>query len=620
MCGICGIAGASDKKLVLKMADTLGHRGPDAQGVFTDKGISLAHKRLAIIDLSARGKQPMSNEDGTVWVTFNGEIYNFKELRSQLERMHRFKSGSDTEVLVHAYEQWGEDFVSRLRGDFAFALWDSETKKLLLARDFPGVCPLYYHFDARGKILYFASEIKAILAAGIKRKPNAEALNDFLSLQYSVGPQTLFEGVLKVQPGELVVFSKGVLRKKKFFSLPRASPAEKSEGQWISQLSESFAKSVERRLLSDVPLGVYLSGGLDSSYTAAVMASLSDKVKTFSVDFGMDSSDDKFSRLVAEKLGTEHKELRVDSSNYGVFPQVAWHMDEPAADIAALPTFLMAQKAKKHVTVVLTGDGGDEVFGGYERYARLSLLNKWNWAAKHLKHVPFTLGSFGDVDRAKEILENSGDKPRLLLSYSAALSEKEKKQFASPTLSESNKTLSKTAPFFGRGDFRSQMMDFDLRTLLPDDYLMKVNKASMAFGLEPRVPFLDRDFLLLTQTLPSRLKVDGLKTKVLMRKLVSSALPPAVVKRRKQGFNTPTLKWLAAGLGEIAEQMLESPQAQKRGLFEKGFVRKVLENAEKKETLWGKRFWTLFSLECWHRIFIDADKPAKPSSFRRLDA
>lgn len=620
MCGICGVAGLEDKRLVNRMADAIGHRGPDSEGVFADKGITLGHKRLAIIDLSARGKQPMSNENGTVWVSFNGEIYNFKELRSQLGERHSFKSDSDTEILVHAYEQWGEGFVSRLRGDFAFALWDSRGKKLLLARDFPGVCPLYYYHDPKNKRLYFSSEIKGLLAAGVRRKANLEALNDFLSLQYSLGPQTLFEGVFKVQPGELIVFSKGVLKKKKFFSLPSASPEEKSEGQWISDLSESFAKSVERRLLSDVPLGVYLSGGLDSSYAAAVMSRLGGKVKTFSVNFGLDSDDVKFSRMVAENLGTEHTELQVDSSNYRAFPQVAWHMDEPAADIAALPTYLMAQQAKKHVTVILAGDGGDEVFGGYARYSRLAALNKWHWAVKHFKHLPVALGSFGDRERAKEILESSGDKAELLLSYSSAVSEKEKAQFALAKLRAGNKTLSKISPFFAKGDFLSQMAGFDLCTLLPDDYLMKVNKASMAFGLEPRVPFLDQDFVSLAQALPQRLKVDGFKTKVLMRKMVSRVLPPSVAKRKKQGFNVPTRAWLAGGLWEIAGQMLDSRQAQKRGLLDQGFVKKVLENSKRKETLWSKRFWTLFSLECWHRIFIDAETPKKPGGFRDLGA
>ncbi len=620
MCGICGVAGLEDKGVVSKMCGAIAHRGPDGGGFFVDKGITLGHKRLAIIDLSKRAKQPLCNEDGTVWVSFNGEIYNFKELRRFLGfyGKHRFKSDSDTEVLVHGYEQWGEGFVSRLRGDFAFGLWDSRKKALLLARDFPGVCPLYYYHDSKNKRLYFASEIKALLAAGIPRKANLEALNDFLSFQHSLGPQTMFEGVFKVQPGETVVFSKGVLRKKKFFSLPGSNPAQKNEREWILELNRRFAKSVERRLLSDVPLGVYLSGGLDSSFTAAVMSSLSEKVKTFSVNFGSNSDDEKYSRLVAEELETEHTELHVDSSNYGVFPQVAWHMDEPAADIAALPTFLMAQKAKKHVTVILTGDGGDEVFGGYERYARLALLNKWNWAAKQLKHFSFTLDSFGDKQRAKEILENSGDRVGLLLSYSSALSEKEKKEFSSVYLQARNKTVSKANRFFEKGNFLSEMMGFDLQTLLPDDYLMKVNKTSMAFGLEPRVPFLDQDLVSFTQTIPTNLKVDGLKTKVIMRKLLSSVLPEQVVKRKKQGFNVPTKKWLAGGLGEIAGQILSDSQTRKRGLFDGKFVERVLENSKKTETLWGKRFWTLFSLECWFRIFIDPANPVKPRSFSNL--
>lgn len=624
MCGICGVAGLEDGRLVKKMAEAISHRGPDAEGYYSDKGVSLGHKRLAIIDLSARGKQPMSNEDGSVWVTFNGEIYNFRSLRRFLEKhgRHEFASDSDTEVLVHAYEQWGAEFVSRLRGDFAFGLWDSRNKKLVLARDFPGVCPLYYYHDSRNKRLYFASEIKALLAAGVPRAVNLEAANDFLSLQYSLGPQTLFKDVFKVQPGEMLVFQKGVLTAKRFHSLPQPSAGRKSAGEWIAEVQERFSNSVERRLLSDVPLGVFLSGGLDSSYVAAVMKSLRDEVKTFSVNFGLGSEDEKYSRVVADELGTDHTELSVDASDYRVFPQVAWHMDEPAVDIAALPTFLMAKQAKKYVTVILTGDGGDEVFGGYERYSRLSLLHDWSWAAKRLKLFSSLVNTFSDSPRARELLENSSDGARLLLAYSSALSEREKRVFSTSKLGSRNKTLEKISVFFGMpgSGFLKELMDFDLQTLLPDDYLMKVNKMSMANALEPRVPFLDVDFIAFTQSIPQELKVARLKTKVLFRKVIAnSALPKGLSTRRKQGFNVPTREWLSGELGEIAGQMLSDASVRKRGFFSPDFPKRVLENARARESLWGKRFWALFSLEAWQRIYIDPSGiPEKPSSFKDL--
>src|SRR3989344_1120703 len=259
MCGICGFVGFEDKRLVKKMAETISHRGPDAKGIFTERGVSLAHNRLSIIDLSARGPQPMCNEDETVWVACNGEIYNFPELRSELEaRKHRFKSDSDSEVLVHGYEEWGSEFFSRLRGDFAFALWDSRKKTMFLARDFPGVDQLYYYHDEKNKRLYFASEIKAILAAGVRRSVDLEGLNDFLSFQYALGPRTLFAKILKVQPGEMVVFKNGVLKKKTFFTLPSPGFGGKSESVLVREAGQKFAQSVERRLLSDVPLGVFL--------------------------------------------------------------------------------------------------------------------------------------------------------------------------------------------------------------------------------------------------------------------------------------------------------------------------------------------------------------------------
>jgi asparagine synthase (glutamine-hydrolysing) len=281
----------------------------------------------------------------------------------------------------------------------------------------------------------------------------------------------------------------------------------------------------------------------------------------------------------------------------------------------------MAREARKHVTVILTGDGGDEVFGGYERYSRLSSLNQWKWAAKALKHFSFALNSFGDKERARELLENAGDKAKLLVSYASALSDKEKSAFCSDALKQKNETLSKTRPFFGEGIFLKQMMDFDLQTLLPDDYLMKVNKTSMAHALEPRVPFLDQDFISFTQTIPPSLKVNGGKTKVLLRKAVASVgLPKTLALRSKQGFNVPTRKWLEGELGEIAEQFLSGDQVKKRGWLDARFSAKVLENSKKTEVLWGKRFWTLFALEVWARIFIDPEKAVKPVSFDSISS
>lgn len=609
MCGICGIAGVEDKIAVALMSKAVSHRGPDGSGIFLDKGISLAHRRLAIIDLSARGKQPMTNEDGTVWITFNGEIYNFHALKRFLERHggHDFASDSDTEVLVHAYEQWGDDFVSRLRGDFAFGLWDANAKKLLLARDFPGVCPLYYYHDAKTKRLYFASEIKGLLAAGVPRKVNSEAVNDFLSLQYSLGPQTLFQGIFKVQPGEMISFRKGVLKKTKYHSLPNPAQERKSEREWTTEVKHRFAHSVERRLLSDVPLGVYLSGGLDSSFTAATMKSLRDEVKTFSVDFGDDSEDQTYSKLVAETLGTDHTVLKVDASDYKAFPEVAWHLDEPAADIAALPTFLMAKQAKKHVTVILTGDGGDEVFGGYSRYIWYRKAARLHAALGPLAvlggSLTETMGRRFGIPKAEKgglLLREpwSGYRNSLFHFYP-----REVETLLRPEV------LADVAPT-GAVDHldelwsrapgpASSLLWVDEQTYLPDDLLTKMDRATMAYSLEARSPLLDHVLVEWASGLPDPLLFDRSQGKMILREAYRDVLPPEILTRRKMGFGVPIGAWMRNELRPQVEDLLLASDGPLWTWFRRdtvtSLVGRFLDGGDVADT----RVWNLLALAGW---------------------
>jgi len=656
MCGIIGFTGFDDELAAKRMNASLTHRGPDQDGFYFDSNIALGNRRLKIIDLSEAGRQPMHNEDETVWVTFNGEIYNYKTLRAELEaKNHRFYSKTDTEVLVHGFEEWGDALPTRLRGDFAFAIWDSRKKKLFLARDNIGVCPLYYvlyDLENGRKGIAFASEIKALLLHPlVKREINLQALNEYLTLRYSLGPNTLFAGVKKLQPGHFLEFDavNGVTRVEKYWDFVFA-PVRESESFFVEKIRSLLFESVKLRLMSDVPLGVYLSGGLDSSFIVALAARAvresgvaSDSLKTFSVSFGELSDESRFARLVAEECGTSHEELSVDVSHaVKVLPLVAWHLDEPVADAAAIPTFLMARVVKPRATVVLSGDGGDEVFGGYARYVFLT-KKRWSVFSRMGRVSKFFAGPFRLVlskevfDRLKETLKASRDRAELFLAFASAFSEDEKKKFLTPEFLEEFKAfpsiLEEVKPFFDKKtSYANELFYFDLKTLLPDDYLMKVNKMSMAHSVESRVPYLDSKFVEFAATIPHDLKVEGSHTKKIMRKAMQGFVPREVIERGKWGFNVPTRAWLESELGEIAKQLLSKESIKKRKYFNDNlinFVQKVLKHYSSKrfdyaghqEKYYSRQFWSLFALELWHRVFIDpsAEEALRaPKSFNEL--
>ena len=607
MCGIAGIVGDSTGE-IKKITQAISHRGPDQNGFFTDKNIALGHRRLSILDLSEKGKQPMSNSEETVWVVFNGEIYNYAELKKSLGKKYQFKSASDTEVLVHGYSEWGiQGLLEKIQGDFAFALWDSNKKKLFLARDRIGVKPLYYAI-VNGDLV-FGSEQKAILShTGFKREIDPVALDEYLSLRYEIAPRTLFKGLFKLLPGYYAVFD-GNLKTSKYWDFSN-KPENHSENYFIGQTRSAIRESVKARLMSDVPLGAFLSGGLDSSYVVALMSEFG-KVNTFSVGFNQEDDETKYAKVIAETFGTNHREIFVDLKP-SLLPIVTWHLDEPIADIAALPTYLMAKETKKHVTVVLTGDGGDEVFGGYPRYVWLPKLFKTPGAKLLSKaaRLASLLKGKEYCERLKQALEASGEKnpAKVFLAYASAFSEKEKKSLYSPWLkSKTNaSSVEKTVSGFleKEKNFLDSMLYFDLKTLLPDDYLMKVDKTTMSFGVESRVPYLDEGVLDLASRIPAGIKV-GFKTKGFMRKVVRDLLPKEIVERKKQGFNVPTSKWLKGELGEVAEQFLSAESIQKRGLFDAYPARKVLENYRMSPGIYGRQFWALFALELWCRMYLD---------------
>jgi asparagine synthase (glutamine-hydrolysing) len=645
VCGIIGFTGLYDKLTAKRMNAVLAHRGPDQDGFHFDADVALGNRRLKIIDLSEAGRQPMSNEGETVWVTFNGEIYNYRALRAELEaRGHRFRSRADTEVLVHGFEEWGDALPKKLRGDFAFAVWDSRKKKIFLARDALGVCPLYYAFYDCGtakarKGIVFASEIKALLLHPfVKRSVDYAALNEYLTLRYSLGPNTLFAGVKKLQPGSSLEFDvkSGEARTRTYWDFAFSeSEARETEAFFIEKIRLLLQESVRLRLMSDVPLGAYLSGGLDSSFIVALMARAaadagapSDSVKTFSVGFGETTDETRFARLVAEECATNHKELSVDGAKaLQSIPAAAWHLDEPIADIAAAPTFLMARAVKPHASVVLTGDGGDETFGGYARYSLLPRINRLAPRARAASHLAFLYRAVAPREvaaRLRETLACAGDRGQLFVAYAAAFSEREKEGLCSERLAremreaETPSVVDEVKPFFGGKSnadaYANELFYFDLKALLPDDYLMKVNKMSMAHSVESRVPYLDAEFVAFAATIPSELKVSGGHTKKIMRKAMQGFVPKEVIARGKWGFNVPTRAWLEGELGEIAAQMLGDEAVRERGWFENRFVQSVLRDYSRNERYYSRQFWALFALELWQRLFVDAplEKIARP--------
>lgn len=601
---MCGIAGFNfdDKELIKRMCTLLSHRGPDSHAYFLDDKISLGHRRLKVIDLSERAAQPMSNEDKSIWLVYNGEVYNFRKLRNELEkRGHLFKSDSDSEVIIHGYEEWGNEIVKRLRGMFAFAIYSANEQKILLARDRIGIKPLHYYFD--GEKFIFASEIKAILEE-IKPKLNKKAVDEFFTFQYTIAPRTLFEGIKKIKAGELIEFDikSREITSEVYWRLSTGI-LEKSEDFFIKKIEEKIKEAVELRLISDVPLGIYLSGGLDSSYIASVARELKDDIRAYTIAFNHESDEVEYAKKVAEHLDLEHREIFVEADEIKLLPKVTWHFDMPVVNIASVPLYIISKVSKKYLTVALMGDGGDELFGGYEKYKLLALREK-------IKAMPeFLLKALAKItplkkenkERLREFIEKNDAKA--YLSYISSFSKKEKKELYNGI--EINNQEEKLSSYFASANNSLQAaMLFDLKTLLPDDYLMKVDKATMANAVEARVPYLDSELVELCFSMPQEYRVSGIKTKVLFRKVLSKKLPKEIVKRKKHGFNVPTLAWLDKGLYSIAEQLFElTPK-----IINKEYAKKILRNFKNNPRYYSRQFWSIFSFNLWYRMYFESER------------
>jgi len=613
MCGICGLlapSGAPDPTLVERMNAALVHRGPDEGSVDAFGRCVLGNRRLQVIDL-ATGSQPVANESGDVVAVFNGELYNFRELRAELAG-HEVRGSGDTPVIPHLYEESGLAFVSRLEGMFAIALWDAGRERLVLARDRVGKKPLLWTRLGDGT-LAFASELKALLRLpGVSRELDPAALDAYLALQY-VPAGTALRSVEKLPPGHLLVAEGESVRVEPYWSLEPWADELRDE-EWLERIRETVGAAVRRRLVADVPLGVLLSGGIDSSVVVAEMARASRRVQTFTVGFGDDRYDERaYARAVAERYGTEHEEIVVEPDVTELLPQLARTFDEPLGDEAALPQFVVSELARRHVTVALTGDGGDEAFAGYERYAAVGLAGRvalpGAGAAGRLLRWAGRGEPRSRANRAGRLFEVAALPAgarygRLMEIFPASL----RAELWEPGV------VGEPAPaweLLGSTESGiSGLQRLDVRTYLPGDLLLKADLASMAHSLEVRSPLLDHAVLELGVSLPDSLKLDGLRGKVALRRAFADALPPEVAGRGKTGFGVPIARWFREELRAFATDLLLGETARARGLFSPGAVARLLHEHVSGRADHAHRLWCLLMLELWQREYVDHDSRA----------
>ena len=620
MCGICGLASraAVDPQRLARMSATLVHRGPDSDGTFVSNGIGLAARRLSIIDLAA-GDQPIANEDGSVVVVQNGEIYNYAELTHQLRRAgHEFRTHCDTEVLVHAYEEWDLGFAERLRGMFAIAIWDERRRRLVLARDRYGIKPLYYR--ALGDELAFASELRALPRGEI----DLDALECLLTFNSIPAPYSIFRDVRKLPPGHVLLWSEGRETIERF-ARPAPAPAgetrSEEEAELVEELRARLRDSVRAHLVSDVPVGVLLSGGVDSCTLAALAAEEATyPLRTFSIGFTERSFDELVdARRVAERYGTVHRELVLQPDAALLLPALADAFDEPFADSSALPTYLVSQLAAEDVKVALSGEGGDELFGGYYTYAADLLAQRVGWAAPALKpvadHLPSSAAKASFDYRLKRFVR-AAHLPPLERHHGW------KEIFAPDARAELRGTRSSFDPVdllrtrfaeTADAELLARLQDVDLGTYLVDDLLVKTDRASMAHSLEARVPFLDSVVTGFALALPTRHKVRGLRKKVLLRKAAEPLLPNEVVHGRKRGFSIPAAAWLRGELEPFARDTLSADTLRRQGFFRHEPARRLLDEHVAGKQDWSRQLWCLLAFTLWYERHVEQE-PRSPSA------
>ena len=624
MCGIIGF-NWDDLSLLKKAMSSMHHRGPDQQGTFADKYVSLGHKRLSIIDLSERGKQPIFNENRDMCIIFGGEIFNYKEIRQDLQsKKHRFESDTDTEVILHSYEEYGDNCVKLFNGFFSFAIYDSGKKRLFLARDRLGIKPLYYYL--KDGIFMFASEIKAIMEnREIERKVNKNAFRRYVSLGYASGRETIFESIFRLLPGHTMQFDlkNSEMKSTRYWDISTVIE-KKSTIYYEKQLESLLKDSVEKRLVSERPAGIFLSGGIDSGSILALVHNIrklnsdSSKIQTYSVGFGHSEDEINFAEKTAEHFSTNHKSFQLDAGIINSLPDVVWHSDEPISDPAFIPIKILSEKAKDTSTVILTGDGSDEIFAGYEQYKFLTHMDRIKWLPFHrtmlssFKFMPYTLlngffkyskaiGEEGKK-RALSVIKSLDDRPKSYLEFVSIFNKLEAEDIIQENSSydlalEFRQYFSNTAPHL------NQLQEADVKTLLPDQFLMKNDKMCMAHSLEARVPFLDYRIVELSFKMQPSLRLHNFREKYILRRAMKKYLPHDTIKRKKQRFYVTMDEWMTRDLKSFFHGLGNGS-----GYFKQKGIEKIMERYNNSPLFYGRQLWSVLTFELWHKIYIRQEK------------
>ena len=627
MCGIVGLVRndgrAIDEALLTRMCEAIRHRGPDEDGFYVNGSVGLAMRRLAIIDLKS-GQQPIHNQDRSSWIVFNGEIYNYLELREKLEKLgHKFYTNSDTEAIVHAYDQYGVDCPKHLRGMFAFAIWNEKTQELFLARDRVGKKPLLYAL-VNGQLI-FGSEFSALLLhPEVSRDIEPEALDYYLSFMCIPAPLTAYRAIRKLEPGHWLRWRKGEIETQRYWQPDFTKKLDIGEEEAGERTVEMLRDAVKVRLMSEVPLGAFLSGGIDSSAVVALMAQeSSERVKTFSIGFEeQDFSELHHARRIAEHVGTDHHEFIVRPDAVEVLPILVDHYGEPYADSSAVPTYYVAKETRKHVTVALNGDGGDESFAGYERYIAMGITEKYRKIPPVLREsiirravnlIPMAPDKRNRINSAKRLLEVvSRPGVHRYMHWMSAFNDRLKEPLYSDFFRQQTAAADATGvlgTWFKRANgigLVDALLLTDQMTYLPNDLLVKVDIATMAVSLEARSPFLDHHVIEFAASLPVKLKLRGLTSKYLLKKVLRKLLPTENLNRRKMGFGVPIGHWFRGKMQPFLREVILSEKALRRGLFKPEAVKQLVELHVRRERDYSHQLWTLLMLELWFNRFIDS--------------
>jgi asparagine synthase (glutamine-hydrolysing) len=629
MCGIYGVlqfdGTAASPDLLRPMGRLTVHRGPDDEGAYADGPLAFGMRRLSIIDVGG-GHQPLSNEDNTLWLVANGEIYNYRSLRADLiARGHRFRTESDCETILHLYEEHGDDCVDHLNGMFAFALWDSRRARLLVARDRLGIKPVYLHND--GRRLVFASEAKALLALpGMTAELDVPAVSSYLALGYVPAPQSIFRGIRKLPPATALVAENGRVTERRYWQVPADIDTSRGETDWVARVRSQLEESTRMQMVSDVPIGAFLSGGIDSSAVVAFMSAHSDRpVKTYAIGFGGGEAESfynelPYARRVAELFGTDHHEILVRPDVVSLLPRLLWHMDEPVADTAFLTTYLVSEFARRDVTVILSGVGGDELFGGYRRYLGSHYQAYFERLPPSLRRFAAALSQKLPSDRhspwlnaarlAKGFLSTAGlPLDERYRSYVEVFSEDASALLLRESRTGDEDLLARAFDKATSADELNRMLAVDADTQLPDDLLLLTDKMTMAVSLECRVPFLDHDLVELAARIPQETKIRGGRLKHVLKAALGDILPHDILERKKRGFGTPMGAWLKGDLEPLMASLLSAESINARGIFRHREVAGLIAAHAANRTDGTDRLLALLNLEIWARIFLDRRAP-----------